>query len=94
MSRVGLARFFFRTLSVTQDLSQRATTGSCSGVRMEDAYSNGKTLWPKPTFMHHVACNCGSEMDPDNMIVAQTCARRAALCGMEVSGMRISSMKP
>ena len=50
--------------------------------------------WPKPTFMHHVACNCGSEMDPDNMIVAQTCARRAALCGMEVSGMRISSMKP
>ena len=54
MSRVGLARFFFRTLSVTQDLSQRATTGSCSGVRMEDAYSNGKTLLAKTDI--HASC--------------------------------------
>ena len=46
------------------------------------------------TFIHHVACNCGSEIDPDNMIVAQTCACCAALCGMEVSSMRMSSMKP
>lgn len=37
MSRVGLARFFFRTLSLTQDLSQNATIGPRSGGRMEVA---------------------------------------------------------